>query len=36
VILKPIDHGWPVSLTDGREFARLTELRAKQRAVRRW
>ena len=34
VILKPIDHGWAVALTDGRELARFTGLAAKWRATR--
>ena len=34
VILKPIDHGWAVALTDGRELARFTGLAAKWRAAR--
>jgi len=34
VILKPIDHGWAVVLTDGRELARFTGLAAKWRATR--
>ena len=34
VILKPVDHGWVVALTDGRELARFTGLGAKWRAIR--
>jgi len=34
VILKPVDHGWAVTLTDGRELARFTGLGAKWRATR--
>jgi len=34
VILKPVDHGWVVALTDGRELARFTGLGAKWRARR--
>jgi len=34
VILKPIDHGWAVALTDGRELARFTGLGARWRAMR--
>ena len=32
--LKPIDHGWAVALTDGRELVRFTGLCAKRRALR--
>ena len=32
--LKPIDHGWAVTLTDGRELARFIGLGAKRRAIR--
>ena len=34
VLLKPLDHGWAVALTDGRELARFTGLGARRRAVR--
>jgi hypothetical protein len=34
VILKPIDHGWAVALTDGRELVRFRGLCAKRRALR--
>ena len=34
VILKPIVHGWAVTLTDGRELGRFTGLWAKRRALR--
>ena len=34
VILKPVDHGWVVALTDGREVARFTGMGAKWRATR--
>ena len=34
LILKPIDHGWAVALTDGREVARFTGPGAKWRAIR--
>jgi hypothetical protein len=33
-ILKPIDHGWAVALTDGRELVRFTGLGAKRKALR--
>jgi hypothetical protein len=33
VMLKPIDHGWAVILTDGRELARFTGFGAKARAT---
>jgi hypothetical protein len=32
VMLKPIRHGWAITLTDGRELARFTGLGAKRRA----
>jgi hypothetical protein len=32
--LKPIDHGWAVTLTDGRELVRFIGLGAKRRALR--
>jgi hypothetical protein len=32
--LKPIDRGWAVTLTDGRELARFIGLGAKRRALR--
>jgi hypothetical protein len=34
LILKPIEHGWSVSLTNGRELARFTGFGAKRRALR--
>ena len=34
VMLKPVDHGWAVALTDGREIARFTGPGAKWRAFR--
>ena len=34
LMLKPVEHGWAVTLSDGRELARFTGLAAKQRAVR--
>jgi hypothetical protein len=34
VTLKPIDHGWAVTLSDGRELARFTGPAAKFRALR--
>lgn len=34
LILKPIAHGWAVTLTDGRELARFRGLGAKRRALR--
>jgi len=34
VLLTPIDHGWAVVLTDGRELARFTGLGARWRAIR--
>lgn len=34
LLLKPIAHGWAVTLTDGRELARFTGLCARRRAVR--
>ena len=33
VMLKPIESGWAVVLTDGRELARFTGLGAKARAT---
>ena len=33
VMLKPIDHGWANTLTDGRELARFTGFAAKRRAL---
>ena len=33
VMLKPIDHGWAVTRTDGRELARFTGFAAKRRAL---
>jgi len=34
VVLKPVDHGWAVALTDGREIVRFTGPAAKRRALR--
>ena len=34
VMLEPIDHGWAVTLTDGRELARFIGPGAKRRALR--
>jgi hypothetical protein len=34
VMLKRIDHGWAVMLTDGRELARFTDPDARLRALR--
>ena len=34
VVLKPVNHGWAVALTDGREVARFTGPTAKHRALR--
>jgi hypothetical protein len=34
VILKPVDHGWVVALTDGSELARFTGPGARWRATR--
>ena len=34
VVLKPIEFGWAVTLTDGRELARFTGFGAKARALR--
>jgi len=34
VILKPVDRGWAVALTDGREVARFKGPGAKRRAIR--
>ena len=34
LMLKPIDHGWAVALTDGREVAHFRGLCAKRRALR--
>jgi hypothetical protein len=34
VMLERIDHGWAVTLTDGRELARFTGPGAKRRALR--
>ena len=33
VMLKPIDHGWAIQRTDGRELARFTGFAAKRRAL---
>ena len=32
-MLKPINHGWAITLTDGRELARFTGFAAKRRAM---
>jgi hypothetical protein len=34
LMLKPISHGWAVTLTDGRELVRFTGFGAKSRALR--
>jgi hypothetical protein len=34
LMLKPIDHGWAVTRTDGRELVRFTGLGAQRRALR--
>jgi hypothetical protein len=34
VMLEQIDHGWAITLTDGRELARFTGPAAKRRALR--
>ncbi len=34
LILKPVERGWAVALTNGRELARFTGFGAKRRAVR--
>jgi hypothetical protein len=34
VMLKPINHGWAVTLTNGRELVRFTGLGARRRALR--
>lgn len=34
VMLRPIDRGWAVTLTDGRELIRFTGLLARARALR--
>ena len=34
LMLKPINYGWAVTLTNGREVARFTGLGAKRRALR--
>jgi len=34
ILLKPIPHGWAVTVTDGRELARFVGPGAKQRALR--
>jgi hypothetical protein len=34
LMLKPINHGWAVTLTNGRELVRFTGLGAKRRALR--
>ena len=33
VMLKPIDHGWAITQTDGRELARFTGFAARRRAL---
>ena len=33
LMLKPIDHGWAVALSDGRELVRFNGLCAKRRAL---
>jgi hypothetical protein len=34
LMLRQIDHGWAVTLSDGREVVRFTGLGAKRRAIR--
>jgi hypothetical protein len=34
LMLKPINHGWAVTLTDGREVMRFTGFGARRRALR--
>lgn len=34
LILKPIERGWAVTFTNGRELARFTGFGAKRRAIR--
>ncbi len=34
LMLRPVDHGWAVTLTDGRELVRFTGLCARRRALR--
>jgi hypothetical protein len=34
LMLKPLDHGWAVTLTDGHELARFIGPCAKRRALR--
>lgn len=34
LILRPVEHGWVVALTDGRELARFTGPGARWRAIR--
>jgi len=34
VVLRPINHGWMIALTDGREIARFIGPGAKRRALR--
>ena len=34
VMLQPVEHGWAVTLTDGRELARFIGPGAKRRALR--
>ena len=34
LVLRPVEHGWVVALTDGRELARFTGLGARWRAIR--
>ena len=34
LMIRPVQHGWAVCLTDGRELARFSGPGAKQRALR--
>lgn len=34
VLLKPVERGWAIELSNGRELARFTGLGAKRRALR--
>ena len=34
VMIRPIRHGWAITLVNGRELARFTGLGAKRRALR--
>ena len=34
LMIRPVNHGWAVVLTDGRELARFTGLGARRRALR--